>query len=131
MVEGSKYDFPVISGDDRQVAGPSLDEAEFGDVTTHGETLFEYVGGDWKKGVRGEPVGTLTLVHSPTMVKGRVFVRAIFVFDDGDTVEYGGLVPGNGSWKGKGRFGYRGGTGKFAEPRGEIQVESTNPKLWG
>lgn len=131
MSEGSSYDFPAISGGEVREAGPTFAEARFGEVATREETLFEDTGGDWRNGEWGTPVGTVTLKHSPTSVHGRVVVRAFFVFDDGDTVEYAGLVPGNGSWLGRGRLGYRGGTGKFASPRGELEVESTNPKRWG
>lgn len=130
MVEGPRYDFPAISDEGRD-AGPSFSDAGFGDVSFREETLFGDVGGDWKHGERGDPIGTVSLQHSPTTIPGRVWVRASFAFDDGDTVEYAGLVPGNGSWQGRGRVGYLGGTGKFVEPRGELDVESVNPKRWG
>lgn len=131
MSERNRFDFPAISGGEVRMAGATLHDATFGEIAVQEEELFADVGGDWRNGEWGERVGTLTLKHSPTTVPGRVVVHATFVFDDGDLVEYVGLVPGNGSWQGKGRFGYRGGTGKFALPRGELDVESTNPKLWG
>lgn len=131
MAQASGYDFPAISGGDVREAGASFADARFGDVAVREEQVFEDIGGAWQEGEWGAQIGTLTLKQSPTTVPGRIFVRAIFVFDDGDSVEYAGLVPGEGSWHGKGRFGYRGGTGKFAKPRGELDVESVNPKRWG
>jgi len=131
MAEGPRYDFPAISGGEVRDAGASFADAEFGDVVVREEQVFEDVGGDWKNGEWGDQVGTVLLKHTPTTVEGRIIVCATFMFDDGDTVEYAGLVPGHGSWQGKGRLGYRGGTGKFASPRGELDVESTNPKRFG
>jgi hypothetical protein len=131
MAQASGYDFPVISGGNVQEAGASFAEARFGDVAVREEQVFEDIGGDWRNGEWGPPVGTVRLKQTPTTVRGRILVWASFVFDDGDTVEYGGLVPGDGTWVGKGRLGYRGGTGKFAAPRGELDVDSTNPKRWG
>jgi hypothetical protein len=127
-----RYDFPVVSERAVRPLGPSLDEAGFGNVVLDGDTVFEDLGGDaWKDREWGKQIGTLTLVQVPTIVAGRVTVEATFVFDDGDQVTYKGLVPGNGSWKGRGRFGFVTGTGKFADRGGEIGVESTNPKHWG
>ncbi|MDQ4005817.1 MAG: hypothetical protein M3135_05900 [Actinomycetota bacterium] len=131
MEDSPRYDFPAISDGDERRAGPTLDEARFGDTVFQEETLYQDTGGDWKKGDRGDAIGTVTLTQSPTTVSGRILVRAWFVFDNGETVEYSGLVPGDGSWQGKGRFGYQGGTGKFADRRGQLDVESTNPKRWG
>ena len=126
-----RYDFPAVSGGHAQSAGPSLGEAKFGDVVMQGEELFEDTGADWKNGKWGRRIGVLTLGHSPTIVPDRKLVTATFVFDDGDLAVYEGLVPGNGSWKGKGRFGFVTGTGKFADRGGGLDVESTNPKHWG
>jgi hypothetical protein len=134
MAQDTKYDFPAISDGEVKHIGPSLGDAKFGDVVLQESPLFEYIGEDWKKGVWGEQIGTVTLKHFPTTVQGRIFVRAQFIFDDGqnaETVEYAGLVPGNGSWQGRGRLGYRGGTGRFSDRGGELDVESTNPKRWG
>lgn len=131
MSEATPYDFPAISGGEARSAGPGLADAGFGEVAIQEEDLFHDIGGDWQHGEWGEKVGTVTLKHSPTTIRGRIVVHATFVFDDGDVVEYVGLVPGDGSWQGKGRFGYRGGTGKFASPRGELPVEAVNPRRWG
>lgn len=130
MDEQLQYDFPAISEGDERRVGPSLAEASFGDTVIEEETLYEDIGGDWKEGERGAAIGTVTLTHSPTTVRGRIIVHAWFVFDNGETAEYAGLVPGEGSWQGRGRLGYRGGTGKFADRRGHLEVESTNPKNW-
>jgi hypothetical protein len=131
-MEGEElYDFPAVSGGDTKQVGPTLAEAKFGDVVMLGEPLFKDVGDDWKNGKWGPQIGTVTLGHTPTIVAGKVTVTATFVFDDGDMVAYQGQVPGNGSWKGKGRFGFVTGTGKFADRGGGIDVESTNPRHWG
>jgi hypothetical protein len=130
MVQRTSHDFPVISAEG-QDAGVGFAEARFGETAMREETVFEDTGGDWANGEWGEAIGSVTLEHTPTSTPGRIWVRASFAFDDGDTVEYAGLVPGAGSWQGRGRLGYRGGTGKFAEPRGQLDVESTNPKRWG
>ncbi|HYH27531.1 MAG TPA: hypothetical protein VEA19_02000 [Actinomycetota bacterium] len=126
------YDFPVISeGDEERRFGPDLAEAGFGETVVHEETIYREVDGDWRKGERGDAIGTVTLSQTPTSVRGRVLLHAWFVFDDGETAEFSGLVPGEGSWQGKGRLGWRGGTGRFGDRRGEITVESSNPKRWG
>ena len=130
-MEGQRNDFPVISEREDQDAGASLRDATPGDTVFDEETLYEDVGGNWKGGERGDKVGTVMLRQYVTKNRERTPVRAWFVFDDGDTVEYAGLVPGKGKWRGKGRFGFRGGTGKFADRGGELNVESTNPKRWG
>jgi hypothetical protein len=129
--EGARYDFPAISDGETQQIGPGLADARFGDTVLQEETLYEDIGGDWQNGEWGREIGTVTLKHYPTTVQDRILVRAWFVFDDGDTIEYGGLVPGGRSWKGKGRLGFRGGSGKFANRGDELDVESTNPKRWG
>lgn len=134
MAKETRYDFPAISDGEVRSIGPSLSEATFGDVVLQESPLYEDIGGDWKNGEWGEQIGIVTLKHFPTTVQGRIFVRAQFIFDDGqtaETVEYAGLVPGDGSWQGKGRLGYRGGTGRFSDRRADLDVESTNPKRWG
>lgn len=131
MDEEPRYDFPAVSGGDGQDAGPSLAEARFGDVVLREEPLYEDIGGDWANGEWGPRIGSVTIEHRPTSDPKRILARATFIFDDGDTVEFVGLVPGAGSWKGRGRFGYRGGTGKFQFPRAQLPVESTNPRRWG
>ena len=128
---GAKRDFPAVSGGDPRRAGARLADAAFGDVAVEEYDLFEHIGGDWRNGEWGEQVGIVTYRQAPTTIPGRVVAHVTFVFDDGDVVEYVGLVPGEGTWQGKGRFGYRAGTGKFAWPRGELPVESVNPKSWG
>lgn len=131
MATDSSYDFPVISNGEPRQVGPSLGDATFGDTALQEETLYEDIGGDWRNGEWGKEIGTVTLKHYPTTVRGRILVRAWFVFDDDSTVEYGGLVPGGSSWQGKGRLGFRGGSGKFSNRGDELDVESTNPKRWG
>jgi len=130
MQEGTRYDFPAISAEGRD-AGAGFREVRFGEIAFREETLFEDIGEDWKNGGWGKSIGIVTLEHTPTSDARRIWVRASFAFDDGDTVEYVGLVPGEGSWHGRGRLGYRGGTGKFTGARGPLDVESTNPKHWG
>jgi hypothetical protein len=129
--EDRRYDFPAISNGNGRRVGPSLAEATFGDTVLEEETLYEDVGGDWRKGEWGEAIGTVTLRQSPTSVPGRVLLSAWFVFDNGESAEYSGLVPGEGSWRGVSRLGYGGGTGKFADRRGHLEVDSVNPKRWG
>jgi hypothetical protein len=130
-VEGPRYDFPVISEREDQDAGGSRRDSNPGDTLFEEETLYEDIGGKWKDGEWGDKVGTVMLRQYVTKNRERTPVRAWFVFDNGETVEYAGLVPGRGNWRGNGRFGFRGGTGKFARRSGEIGVESTNPKRWG
>ncbi|HEX2025061.1 MAG TPA: hypothetical protein VHH92_01565, partial [Actinomycetota bacterium] len=112
MAKDTRYDFPVISEGTGQRVGPSLSEAKFGDTVLEEEPVYDDTGGDWRNGEWGEQVGTVTLSHHPTTVKGRILVHATFRFNDDEIVEFAGLVPGNGSWKGKGRLGYLGGSGK-------------------
>lgn len=131
MKDTPRYDFPAISDRDDRHVGPSLAEARLGDTVIDEETLYEDVGGNWRKGERGPAIGTVTLSQVPTSVRGRIIVHAWFVFNNGETAECAGLVPGEGSWRGKGRLGFRGGTGKFADRRGELEVDSTNPRRWG
>ena len=131
MAQDSSYDFPVISEREDAEAGADLSGAEPGNTEVWEEVLYEENGENWREGERGRAVGTVMLRHYVTKNRRRTPVRAWFMFDDGDTVEYAGLVPGNGSWSGKGQFGYRGGTGKFADRGGELDVDSTNPKRWG
>jgi hypothetical protein len=131
MAKKSGYDFPVISDRDAGETRAGPDETEPGKAKSWEETLFQDVEGNWQEGQRGPEIGTLMLREYKTKKPKRVLVRAWFVFDDGDTVEYAGLAPGEGSWKGRGRFGFRGGTGKFADRGGELDVDSTNPKRWG
>lgn len=131
MEQQPAYEFPLISDDPDAAAAQSLTDevSPFPDVKQ--ELLYEDTGGNWKGGERGRAVGTVTLTHTPTKRPEHVIVHAFFVFDNGETVEYAGLVPGEGKWRGKGQLGYRGGTGKFADRGGELPVESTNPKHWG
>jgi hypothetical protein len=134
MEGGPRYDFPAVSSGKGQRVGPSLSEARFGDIVLEEEPLYEDVGGDWKNGEWGEQVGTVRLTHEPTTTPGRIFVRAAFVFgreDTEETVTYEGLVPGKGSWQGRGRLGFVSGTGKFTDRGGQLDVESVNPKHWG
>jgi len=128
-----RYDFPAISdaGDEERRVGPRLEEASFGESVIQEEVLYEDVGGEWRKGEWGERIGMVRLIQSPTTVGGKVLLRAWFLFDDGTTAEYAGLVPGEGTWQGEGELGFRGGTGKFEGRRGHLHVESVNPKRWG
>jgi hypothetical protein len=124
MSEAPRCDFPAVSFR-RQGDRPGAPRP--GEVVE--EDLFEHEGGDWRKGEHGRPNGTVTLTHAAG--QGGLAVVARFEFADEDVVEFEGAVPGGGSWKGRGRLRYRSGTGKFSEPRGELEVDSTNPKLWG
>jgi hypothetical protein len=131
MAQEPSYDFPVISVREAGEAEPDLSKQEPGKTEAWEETLYQDVGGNWQEGEWGQKVGTVMLREYLTKNRRRTPVRAWFMFDDGETVEYAGLVPGNGSWSGRGRLGYRGGTGRFADRGGELDVESTNPKRWG
>jgi hypothetical protein len=129
MAQESSYDFPVISEREDTEAGAELSQPDKTEAWE--EVVYEESGENWREGDRGPAIGTVMLRQYGLKDTKRVRVRAWFVFDDGDTVEYAGLVPGNGTWKGKSRFGFRGGTGKFADRGGELNVDSTNPKRWG
>ena len=133
MDDSPRYDFPAISDRDREDrrTGPTLRDARFGDTVIEEEILYEDTGGDWRNGECGEKIGMVRMIQSPTTVADRILLRAWFLFDNGETAEYAGLVPGDGSWEGMGELGYRGGTGKFADRRGQLGVESVNPKRWG
>lgn len=96
---------------------------------TFGETLYQDTGGDWRNGEWGDEIGKVTLTHSRPGEQG-ITVRVSFEFRDGDTVEFSGLVPGNGTWRGRGRLRFERGRGKFADRGGELDVDSTNPKRW-
>jgi len=126
--DGYGYDFPVVSMKDEE---PSVDlaAADPGSTVVQDETLYEAVGPDIFD--IGRRVGSLTIVHWKSSRGERVVFTAHFEFDDGELVALTGVVPGRGSWKGVGRAGYSGGTGKFADRRGDIAVESFNPKHWG
>lgn len=119
------HDFPAVS-DGRAGRG-----GRPGDVRK--ETLYEYIEGkNWKKGEWGEKIGSVELSHPRGAGEG-ITVVASFAFDNDETVQYTGPVPGNGTWRGKGRFRFEKGTGKFADPkrRPNLDVDSTNPKRWG
>jgi len=93
------------------------------------EPIYDAKDVDWKKGKHGPEFGSVKLTHADE--ENPKSVVAVFTFDDGDEVTYDGGVPGNGSWKGKGRTTFREGTGKFENRNDEIDVESVNPKRWG
>jgi hypothetical protein len=128
MYDGYGYDFPVVSMKEEQ---PTVDlvTAEPGATVVDDETLYEAVGPDTYD--VGSRVGSLTIVHWKSSTGERVLFTAHFEFDDGEIVALTGVVPGRGSWQGTGRVGYSGGTGKFADRRGDIAVKSSNPKYWG
>ena len=116
MAKGPRYDFPVVS--DGAIEPPKRGEKRQ-------ETMFQLDEGmDWKKGDRGGKVGTIKLTH-PEDDTPKTF-NARFEFDDGDSVEYEGKVPGDGSWKGKSKLKRRKGSKKE-----EIEVDTVNPKRWG
>jgi hypothetical protein len=122
MANEPRYDFPAVSKG-------TPEPAKRGE--TRQEDIFEYDDDkDWKKGESGPKIGSVRLNHSKEADPPST-VRAEFAFDNGETVTFEGNVPGNGSWKGKGRFEFRDGTGKF-KGRGEaLAVDSVNPKRWG
>lgn len=130
MAKGPAYEFPAISDGRLWVPDTSLDDAAPGTVVTWGETLYAE-DGDWKNGDWGEEIGIVMLRHYRTHDLAKTPVRAWFVFHNGHTAEFGGLVPGEGSWIGTGVLGFRGGTGRFATRTDKLSVESTNPKRWG
>jgi hypothetical protein len=123
MADQLRYDFPVVS--DGEIGPPKRGEKRQ-------ERMFQLDEGmDWKKGDRGDKVGTIHLTH-PKDDTPKTF-NARFEFDDGDTVEYEGRIPGDGSWKGKERVRFRNGKGKgkFRDRDDEIDLETVNPKRWG
>jgi hypothetical protein len=125
----AKIDFPAISDRGAQSPGPSPREPQPGD--TWDETVYEDTGGDWKNGEWGDEIGKVTLKHSGASDRG-VVVHASFTFHgDDNTIEATGPVPGNGTWRGKGTLRIVRSTGKFANRKDELPVESTNPKRWG
>ncbi len=123
MAQGPRYDFPVVS--DGKIEPPKRGEKSQ-------EPMFELDEGmDWKKGDRGDKVGTIHLSH-PEDDSPKTFI-ARFEFEDSDSVEYEGRIPGKGKWKGKERvrFIQGRGKGKFKDRDDEIEVDSVNPKRWG
>jgi hypothetical protein len=124
MATGANGDFPAVS------EGRSSELVEAGPGTTVvEEPLYAWTGpGTYDHGEK--QIGTVTIAQW----KGsgdRVPFTAHFDFDDGDVVLLTGLVPGNGSWNGGGVAAYGGGSGKFAERHGSVDVETENPKRWG
>ena len=131
MQSESSYDFPFISEatEADEGTGPALAESEPGDLVLTDETLYEATGDGMEK---GDEIGTVHLEQRRTNRPGRTLVDATFVLDNGEVVRVMGTVPGDGTtWVGKGRVAVLGGTGKFKDRRGEIPVESVNPKRWG
>jgi hypothetical protein len=124
----ARNDFPVIS-DRRRPGDDGPREVKPGDSWE--ETVYEDIGGDWKKREWGEEIGNVTLRHSRAPDQG-IEVQASFRFHDDDTVEVSGPVPGKGTWRGKGSLRIVEGKGKFANRKDdEVPVDSTNPKRWG
>jgi hypothetical protein len=124
MATGANGDFPAVS----EKQNNDLIEAKPG-TTVAEEPLYAWTGpGTYDHG--DEEIGTVTIVQW----KGsgnRVPFTAHFEFNDGDVVWLTGLVPGGGSWNGRGVVAYGGGSGKFADRRGALDLESENPKRWG
>jgi hypothetical protein len=116
---GSKHDFPAVSEESPSTPGGGERSSEMV------ETVYQWKGPE--KYGKGEKIGSVTVRSN-----GARFT-ADFTFDDRDIVTLDGAIPGNGSWKGKGKATYvRGkGTGKFANRTGDIEIESDNPKRWG
>jgi hypothetical protein len=124
----AKIDFPAISNGQAGPAGANDREPQ--PDRSWDETVYEDIGGDWRNGEWGEEIGKVTLKQSRSSDRG-IVVEASFRFDDDETVELSGPVPGNGTWRGKSKLRIVRGTGKFADRRGEVEVDSTNPKRWG
>jgi hypothetical protein len=84
---------------------------------------------DWREGPRGPEIGTVTIAEAGSRGRQPTFT-ATFRFTDAPEelgeMEYSGPIPGDGSWRGKGRAARRKGPG-----REEIEVDSVNPKRWG
>jgi hypothetical protein len=129
MKEGPVHDFPAVSESVDAGSTGSLIEARPGTTVIVDDTVYQWVGPDPYD--RGEQIGTVTIVHWKSATGDRVPFTAHFEFDDGDTVSLTGVVPGKGTWKGKGVVAYGGGTGKFAGRTGQLDLESDNPKRWG
>jgi hypothetical protein len=124
MQGNGRYDFPVVS----EKSGDELIEAKQG-TTVAEEPAYKWIGpGPFDHD--GEQVGTVAIVQWKGS-GGRVPFTAHFEFNDGNVVVLTGLVPGNGSWNGRGLVAYGGGSGEFAERHGVLDLESENPKRWG
>jgi hypothetical protein len=124
MASGGGYDFPVVS----EGGSEELVAAKPG-TTVVEEPLYAWTGpGTYEHD--GDQIGTVTIAQWKGS-GGRVPFTAYLEFNDDDVVVLTGLVPGNGSWNGKGVVAYGGGSGKFAERHGVLDLESENPKRWG
>jgi hypothetical protein len=124
MTDGGSYDFPVVS----EGSSNELIAAKPG-TTVVEEPVYAWTGpGTYDHDE--EQIGSVAIAQWKGS-GGRVPFTAHFEFNDGEVVVLAGLVPGNGSWNGRGLVAYGGGSGKFAERHGPLDLESENPKRWG
>jgi hypothetical protein len=126
------YDFPVVSvgarDDPERLAG-----VDVGGMLVTEEELFVPAGPGTEPSDR--KVGVVTIVHWKSR-RDRVPFTAHFAFgpedsDEPDIAIVSGIVPGGGTWNGRGRAAYNGGTGKFERRAGSIAILAENPKRWG
>jgi hypothetical protein len=116
------FDFPVLS-DERVPAGRTLEDAGPGDQIVYEEKV-------WRLGEERQPgdfLGVVTLVETVTNRPGRRPFSATFDLEGfDDAIEVSGMVPGNGTWIGRGV-----GNGRGGGRTGRVPIEGWNPKSWG
>lgn len=129
----NEIDFPLVSVGTGEEVG-LLADAPAGESVVIEETLFEATGTGTAHDEE-KPVGTVTIVQWKSPREGRVPFTAHFAIgpegEEPEIVALTGVVPGNGSWRGRGRVAYGGGTGKFEGRTGSLPLLSENPKRWG
>ena len=127
------YDFPFVSVGTGEEFG-LLEEAPPSGTVVFVDDLYVATGPGFEHG--DEVVGSVTIVEWKSPRPGRVPFTAHFSIDSGnedepELVVLTGIVPGNGTWRGRGRVAYNGGTGKFDGRSGSLPIASENPKRWG
>jgi len=111
-----------VLSDEPEAAGPSLDHAGPGDLVVHDEREWVFVA-DWE---RGDELGWVTIEETVTTRPGHRPFRATFDLEGYDPIEVTGVVPGDGTWVGRGR-----GSGRGGDRTGAVAIEGRNPKSWG
>ncbi len=126
------YDYDVISEDWGEVP-KSLAEAADGESILRRERLFK-AGDDAGFEHDDEQIGVLYLEERRSVETGEVVCRAVFRFEDEDSLTASGALPETtgeaGASVGSGRLGIVGGSGKFKRARGQATVQVMNPKRW-
>ena len=119
-------DYPVIS-DDRESAGASLAEIEPGQRILSDEKVYA-TDDEWSK---LDHIGDVTIQETRSTRPGKILFTALFDFGERGTIEVSGLVPGEGTWNGRGQAASGRGTVDFAGRSGPVPIEGRNPKRWG